>query len=242
MSKQTQTEKRKRSTDSCVGEQNSRRRLTSASSLPDISRNYTDSDMSSFRSSVGEDTPPSSSPVHAKSNASDPDSVCVVGTKGDIKVSVINELIIKAINTQAFMNAFAPMIASAITPHIQLIVHNCVQPLMETIKDQKNAIKELKESNSKLIERVSDLEFGLEDLEQYGRRTSLRFHNVPSENCTDDTDSVVVKICQEMGVNINTDDINRSHPIGRPRNNKRQIICRFRNWKIKNKVYSAKNS
>ena len=70
--------------------------------------------------------------------------------------------------------------------------------------------------------------------------TSLRFHNVPSENCTDDTDSVVVKICQEMGVNINTDDINRSHPIGRPRNNKRQIICRFRNWKIKNQVYSAK--
>ena len=133
------------------------------------------------------------------------------------------------------------MIASAITPHIQLIVHSCVQPLMETIKDQKNAIKELKESNSKLIERVSDLEFGLEDLEQYGRRTSLRFHNVPSENCTDDTDSVVVKICQEMGVNINTDDINRSHPIGRPRNNKRQIICRFRNWKIKNKIYSAKN-
>ena len=43
-----------------------------------------------------------------------------------------------------------------------------------------------------------------------------------------------------MGVNINDDDINRSHPIGRPRNNKRQIICRFRNWKIKNKVYSAK--
>ena len=48
-----------------------------------------------------------------------------------------------------------------------------------------------------------------------------------------------------MGVNINTDDINRSHPISRPigspRNNKRQIICRFRNWKIKNKIYSAKN-
>ena len=103
----------------------------------------------------------------------------------------------------------------------------------------------MKKSNSKLIERVGDLEFGLEDLEQYGRRTSLRFHNVPHENCADDTDSVVVKICQEMGVNINTDDINRSHPIsrpiGRPRNNKRQIICRFRNWKIKNKIYSAKN-
>ena len=104
--------------------------------------------------------------------------------------------------------------------------------------------QELKESNSKLIERVSDLEFGLEDLEQYGR-TSLRFHNVPRENCADETDSVVAKFCQEMGVNINTDDINRSHPIsrpiGRPRNNKRQIICRFRNWKIKNKIYSAKN-
>ena len=75
---------------------------------------------------------------------------------------------------------------------------------------------------------------------------TLSIHNLPSENCADDTDTVVVKICQEMGVNINTDDINRSHPIsrpiGRPRNNKRQIICRFRNWKIKNKVYSAKKN
>ena len=40
---------------------------------------------------------------------------------------------------------------------------------------------------------------------------------------------------------ITEDDILRSHPIGRPnRQGKSQIICRFRSWKIKNKVFTSK--
>ena len=95
---------------------------------------------------------------------------------------------------------------------------------------------------SELKQRVDDLEFGLDDLEQYGRRTSLRFHNVPVDQIQNgDTDSTVFKICSDMEITITSDDINRSHPIGRKtRNNRVQIICRFRKWKIKNKIYRAK--
>jgi hypothetical protein len=37
----------------------------------------------------------------------------------------------------------------------------------------------LKADNVKLIHEVSQLNGNIEELEQYGRRTSLRFHNVP---------------------------------------------------------------
>jgi cell division protein FtsB len=39
--------------------------------------------------------------------------------------------------------------------------------------------KKLKADNLKLIHEVSQLNGNVEELEQYGRRTSLRFHNVP---------------------------------------------------------------
>jgi hypothetical protein len=38
--------------------------------------------------------------------------------------------------------------------------------------------KKLKADNLKLIHEVSQLNGNIEELEQYGRRTSLRFHNV----------------------------------------------------------------
>ena len=43
-----------------------------------------------------------------------------------------------------------------------------------------------------------------------------------------------------MNVEITEDDIDRSHILSKLNNNKARIICRFRNWKIKNRVYSAK--
>jgi hypothetical protein len=36
------------------------------------------------------------------------------------------------------------------------------------------------------------------------------------------------------------DDINISHIIGTINNDKGQLICRFKNWKIKNAIYMSK--
>ncbi|XP_069114268.1 uncharacterized protein [Argopecten irradians] len=89
----------------------------------------------------------------------------------------------------------------------------------------------------------------LSELEQYGRRNSLRLHNVPLT--TEDlrkTDSIIVKLVNEnlhnedVAITIDEEDINRSHIIGKiNKAGKAQLICRFRNWKIKNKMYKAKS-
>jgi hypothetical protein len=54
---------------------------------------------------------------------------------------------------------------------------------------------EWKADNLKLIDEVSQLKGNIEELEQYGRRTSLRFHNVPMvQGDLQKTDQLIVDI------------------------------------------------
>ena len=87
-----------------------------------------------------------------------------------------------------------------------------------------------------------NLDCGLEQLEQYGRRNSLRFHYVPLESESVDTDDAIANLFTiKVGVSITADDICRSHRIGRAnRFGSYQVICRFRNWKPKNKMFTNK--
>lgn len=84
-------------------------------------------------------------------------------------------------------------------------------------------------------------------LKAYGRGNSLRFFNcpVPPEQQQTgkglDTDSIVVNICEKIRVELTGDDTSRSHPIGKPNSRGNiQIISKFKNLKVKNKVYSEK--
>ena len=98
----------------------------------------------------------------------------------------------------------------------------------------------LLDQNEQFKLEIVELNRKLEDLEQYGRRTSLRFHNVPmTQNDLQKTDRLVVDIINnKMKVipKLSENDINRSHIIGNIQGGKGQIICRFRSWKLKNMV------
>lgn len=163
-------------------------------------------------------------------------------------------LIYTALCDKDFMTKLVPMLANAITPTIERAVQTVFQQMTDTIKSQTEEIQTLKkqlhdasESNADLQNQIWGLEESLDDLEQYGRRNSLRFHNCsvpPDQQQTGkrlDTDSIVVNICKKMGVELTDDDISRSHPIGKPNSRGNiQIISKFKNWKVKNKVYSEK--
>ena len=140
-------------------------------------------------------------------------------------------------------------------------LENRLDDVSKRVDDNRQTIGNLFNTNDALAERVTtaeqsfsdmeawfdrrafELQSEIEELEQYGRRNSLRFHNVKYGD-SDDTDDVIVDLCKsKLDVEITKDDICRSHPVGRKNRNKtRQIICRFRNWKIKNSIYSQKKS
>ena len=56
------------------------------------------------------------------------------------------------------------------------------------------------------------------------------------------TDKIVTAICKKsLNINLSEDDISRSHIIVKPNSGGNiQIICKLKNWKIKNTVYQSK--
>lgn len=68
----------------------------------------------------------------------------------------------------------------------------------------------------------------LDDHEQYSRRNCLRFTGIHAVNDADTTD-IIKKVCASIGVEVNNNDISRSHYVGKPRDSDgaRMIIVRF---------------
>ena len=194
------------------------------------------------------------------------------GPGGNIDLtSAIDHLLNSPAFSTALATSLVPLLTpllsaslmSSINDTVRTAVQDAVKPLQEQVTDltdrvnrADHKISSLTQENDDLKERVRELEVnvvdldnrcinldcGLEQLEQYGRRNSLRFHNVPLESESADTDDAIANLCTEkLGVTITADDICRSHRIGRAnRFGSYQVICRFRNWKLKNKVFTNK--
>ena len=57
---------------------------------------------------------------------------------------------------------------------------------------------------------------GIDDLKQYSRRSCLRIGGIP-ETQNKNTDIIVWGLAKKLNVNVSMHDIDRSHQIGRPR-------------------------
>ncbi|CAC5399732.1 unnamed protein product [Mytilus coruscus] len=142
-----------------------------------------------------------------------------------------------------------------LSPKIIEIVDDRIQPYIDTITQNKDALilqeAELKKQSDEIKSLKSKLvkvESRIEEHEQYSRRTSLRFHNVPVPTDDNgaiitpiDTDDLVLRICnKKLKVKLNIFDIGRSHPIGEMKDGKISIIVRFLSYRQRNMVFSNK--
>ncbi|CAG2191297.1 unnamed protein product [Mytilus edulis] len=155
------------------------------------------------------------------------------------------KVVCATLNNQAFINTIIPMIAEKIMdqvkPKIIEIVDDRIhfQPYIDTITQNKDALilqeVELKKQSDdikSLKSKLVTVESRIEEQEQYSRRTSLRFHNVPVPTDDNgavitpiDTDDLVLRICnKKLKVKLNIFDIGRSHPIGEMKDGKISII------------------
>ncbi|MEW8548355.1 MAG: hypothetical protein AB2693_33035, partial [Candidatus Thiodiazotropha sp.] len=82
---------------------------------------------------------------------------------------------------------------------------------------------------------ISSLQRKADDLEQYGRRTSLRFFNIPGEG---DRERVVLDIInKQLKVSVTSEDIERCHPLRGG-----QTLVKFKGYKTKAAVFKAKSA
>ena len=122
-------------------------------------------------------------------------------------------------------------------------VTNLKQELVKQNKYIASLEKQLTKTSKYVKEHadeLKDMQANLDNLEQYSRKNSLEFHGIPDE-VNMPTDQVVCKIAQAIGVEIQEDDIEISHRIGRKRGDK-PVLAKFVSDKVKSKIYKARTN
>ena len=122
---------------------------------------------------------------------------------------------------------------------------NIATGLQYEVSELNNQVDELTSENTYLKEEVCKLQmksntefFAHDALNQHGRHENFRLHNSKEEKGKDNSVDEVIKACQEIGITLAPEDIQRCHRLGKPRNNgtPRQIICRLRWYGKKEKI------
>ena len=90
---------------------------------------------------------------------------------------------------------------------------------------------------------IESLRERIDHLEQYGRRENVRINGIPEpEDNDENTNAVVLKLAESIGVDLFEDHINRSHRIGRKGDFPRPIICRFHSTKDRDRLMKMKKN
>lgn len=142
--------------------------------------------------------------------------------------------------------ALKETIKSEVQTEINVIINNTVSNIVEgvlkglqtQINDLTQENHELRSINESLNNRVQSLEIAADAAEQYSRRNCVRVSGVP-ESSDEFTDNLVLGIADAIGININMEEIDRSHRIGKPRPNskRRDIIVQFSTYRSRQKLY-----
>lgn len=119
-----------------------------------------------------------------------------------------------------------------------------LEHLAPTLKTEVSAIVQpLQNDIKRLTDDLKESELKRDDLEQYGRRHSLRIAGIP-ENDGENTDLLICDFLQqELEIEIHPSDIDRSHRLGKknPESvNPRPIAVKFVNYRLKELIYSNK--
>ncbi|CAC5418066.1 unnamed protein product [Mytilus coruscus] len=171
----------------------------------------------------------------------------------------LSDVVCATLKNQEFLDSIIHLITEKVIemvkPKITVIVDECIQSHLLTIKHNKEALilKDIERNNhteqiNSLKSKLDKIEARVEEQEQYFRRTSLRFHNVPAPTDVKgdiikpiDTDSLILGICHKhLKLKLDTRDIGRSHPIGEIKDGKMSIIVRFLSYCQKQLVFSNK--
>ena len=104
--------------------------------------------------------------------------------------------------------------------------------------------KERKKENSSLITRIAALEKIADQWEQYSRRNSLRISGF-KEHTGENTDDIVVNRAATIGCDLQLNEIDRSHRVGKPDASKtrhREILVKFASYRARQKLYKMRTS
>lgn len=87
----------------------------------------------------------------------------------------------------------------------------------------------------------NECKIGLESLEQYARRNSLRINKIPvAELGNMSTDDFVLDLARRLGVQMDRNDISRSHVLGLPSYGTVNMVVKFVSYNARERLYKNK--
>ncbi|XP_039275102.1 myoneurin-like, partial [Nilaparvata lugens] len=126
-----------------------------------------------------------------------------------------NNFVLKILNDSNVYNKLVKDVVSGVS---SLVIEGLTASLNSAILqivDLQKEVSSLKEHLKLSDEKVKQSFDRADNLEQYQRRNCIRIFGVPEAN-KEDTDQLVIDVCKDkLGVNIELQDIDRSHRVGR---------------------------
>ena len=121
-----------------------------------------------------------------------------------------------------------------------------IQELKAELTGTKKELIEIKVENARLKQMVNINAYALDSLEQYSRRENIRIYGVPEDNSNkDDGEKKLFEIANALNINLNENDLQRVHRIGKKKNSSgtkpRSIIARFSSYKKRNEFLYSKS-
>jgi vacuolar-type H+-ATPase subunit I/STV1 len=115
-------------------------------------------------------------------------------------------------------------------------IESKLDPLIEKVTECQSRIQQIEESVCELTRKLHDKDKEIDEMRQYSRRNNVRIFGVP-DKADQNTDKVVLEIAKKIGVDMNIEQIERSHRSGDPIHyndrNPRPILVQFVSYRYK---------
>ena len=119
-----------------------------------------------------------------------------------------------------------------------------IDGLESHIKALQTKNETLEKQNNSLMSRVASLEKTADQAEQYSRRNCLRISGY-EEKKDENTDVIVMNMAADIGCDLQLNEIDRSHRVGKPdanRSKHREIIVKFTSYRAHQKFYKMRTA
>ena len=114
------------------------------------------------------------------------------------------------------------------------------EALNSKIEEINMKMEVMEEKYSAVVQKLGAAESKIQQLEAYSRRNNLTISGVP-ETDGEETDQLVLDVAKSAGVMLTPDDIDVSHRVGRPKNNKtRNLVVKFLSHNVREKLFTAR--
>ena len=152
--------------------------------------------------------------------------------------SMINSIVASICKSTTLVDQVSSQISDRVTQK----VYSAVNMDLMSISGKVN---KLQEQHSKLEKLHTSLDDKIDDLEQYSRRNCLLLHGVKEKTDENTNEQLIETINKSINLDtpITSNDIDRSHRLGRPKTNTdrpRPIIIKFCSYQKRNSVFKNK--